>query len=118
MYTVTLCELKTVLKVSSQAGQSSAVNETSLDSAAQDNDFHEVKRRKSCSSNHTSQTAKNSTKPVPTSTAVKLAAKAVLTRNFFATLRTTDMNTETIGAMHLTDCQEFNYFFLLLVVCY
>jgi hypothetical protein len=37
---------------------------------------------------------------------VKLAAKAVLTRNFFATLRTTDMNMETIGAMHTLPDQE------------
>jgi hypothetical protein len=38
------------------------------------------------------------TKPVPTSAAVKLPPKTVLTHNFFATLRTTDMDTGTIGA--------------------
>jgi hypothetical protein len=42
--------------------------------------------------------AKKSTKPVPTSAAVKLPPKAMLTRNFFATLGTTDMDTETSGA--------------------
>jgi hypothetical protein len=36
--------------------------------------------------------------PVPTSTAVKLLPKAVLTHNFFASLRTTDMDTEITGA--------------------
>jgi hypothetical protein len=38
------------------------------------------------------------TKTVPTSTAVKLTAKAVSTRNYFALVRTTDMDKETIGA--------------------
>jgi hypothetical protein len=37
-------------------------------------------------------------KPGPTSAAVKLIPKAVVTRNFFAPLRTTDTDTETIEA--------------------
>jgi hypothetical protein len=41
------------------------------------------------------QTAKKSTKPVPTFTAVKLPPKAVLTHNFFTPLRTADMDTDT-----------------------
>jgi hypothetical protein len=44
------------------------------------------------------QTAKKSTKPVPKSAAVSLPQKAALTHNFFAPLRTTDMDTETPGA--------------------
>jgi hypothetical protein len=63
---------------------------------AQD-DFQEVKRCKRHVCNNTSQTAKKSTKPVPTSAAVKLPPKAVLTRNSFAPLRNTDMDTETTG---------------------
>jgi hypothetical protein len=43
MYTVTLNKLKTVLKLSAQAGQSGALNETSAESTAQDDDFQEVK---------------------------------------------------------------------------
>jgi hypothetical protein len=43
MYTITLNGLKVVLKMSAQAGQSGAVNKTSVESTAQDDDFHEVK---------------------------------------------------------------------------
>jgi hypothetical protein len=87
--------------VSAQAGQSAAVNETSLESTAQDDDFREVKRRKRNVSNHTSQTAKKSNKPVPTCTAVKLSPKAVFTRNFLAPLRPMTMKetTETEDAL-------------------
>jgi hypothetical protein len=97
MYTVTLNELKAALKVSGQAGQSSAVNETSVETMAQGN-FQEIKRCKRHISNNTLQTAKKSTKPVPTSAAVKLPPKSVLTCNVFASFRTTDMDRETIGA--------------------
>jgi hypothetical protein len=67
MYAVTLNEMKAVLKVSPQAGQSGAVTKTTMQSAAQDDDFQEIKRRKRHISNNTSQTAKMSTKPVPPS---------------------------------------------------
>jgi hypothetical protein len=40
-----------------------------VESTAQDDDFQEVKRRKKHISNNTSQTAKKSTKPVPTTEA-------------------------------------------------
>jgi hypothetical protein len=39
MYTVTLNELKVVLKDSTQAGKSDAVNKTSVESTDQDDDF-------------------------------------------------------------------------------
>jgi hypothetical protein len=104
MYTVTLNELKAVLKVSSQTGQSGAVNKTSAELTAQDDDFQEVKRPKRHISNNTSQTAKKSTKPVPTS--VKVPPKAVLSRNFFAPFRTTDMDTETTAAKNTLPEQE------------
>jgi hypothetical protein len=61
-YEVTLNELKAVLKVSVQAGQSDAVNKTSVESTTHDADFQEVKRRKRL----ISQTAKKSTKPILT----------------------------------------------------
>jgi hypothetical protein len=81
------------------------VNETSVESTAQD-DFQEVKRRKRHISNNTSQTAKNSTKPVTTSAAVKTPPKAALTRNFFSSLRTTGMDTETTDAENTVPEQE------------
>jgi hypothetical protein len=43
MFTVTLNELKDALKGSAQARKSGAVNKTSLESTAQDDDFWEVK---------------------------------------------------------------------------
>jgi hypothetical protein len=82
------------------------VNKTSVKSTAQDDDFQEVKSRKMYVSNDTSQSAKKSTKPVPTSEVVKLPPKAVSTRNFFAPLRTTDMDTETTGAKNALPEQE------------
>jgi hypothetical protein len=95
MYAITMNELKAVPKLSAQEGQSGTLNKTSVDSAAQDDDFHEVKRCKRHTSNNT---AKKLTKPVPTSAAVKMLPKSVLTRNFFTPLRTTDMDTETTEA--------------------
>jgi hypothetical protein len=43
MYTVTLKELVAILKVNAQEGQSGVMNKTSLESAAQDDDFQELK---------------------------------------------------------------------------
>jgi hypothetical protein len=96
MYAVTLKELKVILKVSAQAGQSGAVNKTSVESTVLDHDFQEVKRRRGLISNDTSQTAKNSTKPVPAFAAEKLPPKAVI-YNFFTSLRSTDMDSKTSG---------------------
>jgi hypothetical protein len=56
--------MKAVSKVSAQAGQSGVVDKTSVESTAQDDDFQAVKRCKRHISNNTSQTAKNSTKPL------------------------------------------------------
>jgi hypothetical protein len=77
-----------------------------VESTAQDDDFQEVKICKRHVSNDTSQTAKKSTKSVPITTAVKQPPKAVSTRNFFALLRTNDMNTETTGAKNTLPEQE------------
>jgi hypothetical protein len=85
MYTVTLSELKAV---SAQAKHSDSLNKTSSESTAQDDDFREVRKRKRHNSDDTSQSAKNSAKTVPISTAFKLPPKAMSTRNFFAPLRT------------------------------
>jgi hypothetical protein len=95
IYTLTLNELKAVLKVKAQAGKCGAVTKTSLELAAHDDDFQEVKRRKRHISNDTSQTAKKSITSAPKSAAGKLPNKTVITRNFFAPLRTNDMDTES-----------------------
>jgi hypothetical protein len=47
MYTITQNELKAVLKASAQTGESGAVNKTSVESTAQDDDFQKVKTRES-----------------------------------------------------------------------
>jgi hypothetical protein len=52
-------ELQAVLKMTTQRGQSGAVNVTSLESTAQDDDFQEVKRHKRRVSNDTSETTMN-----------------------------------------------------------
>jgi hypothetical protein len=93
-----LNELKDILKVNAQAGKSGAVTKTSLKSAAHYDDFHEVKGRKRHVSNDISQTAKKSTVPAPKFAAGKLTTKTVITCNFFAPLRTNDMDLETTGA--------------------
>jgi hypothetical protein len=54
----------------------------------------------------TQQSAKNLTESVPTSAAVKLPPKAVPIHNYFAPLRTTDMDTETTGAENTLPEQE------------
>jgi hypothetical protein len=74
MYTVTLKELKAVLRVSAQAGQSGAVNKSSVESMAQDDDRREVKRRKRHISGYL--TGEKSTKPVPTSAGCPDASKS------------------------------------------
>jgi hypothetical protein len=59
-----------------------------------------------CISNNTLQRAKKTTKPVPTSAAVKLPPKAVLTHNFSAPHRTTDMDMGTKDAVNTLSEQE------------
>jgi hypothetical protein len=94
MCTLTLNELKAV---SARAKHSDAIDTTSSELMAQD-DFQEVPKRKRHNSSDTSQSAKKSTKPVPTSASVKRPPNPVSIRKFFAPLRTTDMGTETTGA--------------------
>jgi hypothetical protein len=99
MYMVTLKELKVILKMSTQAGQSDAVNKTSVESMIQNVNFQQVMRCKRHISNDTSQTAKKLTKPVPISTAVKLLPETVSTHKFFTPLRTMNTDAQTTG-MH------------------
>jgi hypothetical protein len=94
-YTVTLNELKAILKVSAQAGISGAVNKTSVESTAQDDDFQEVKRRKRHIYNDTSQTVKKSTKPVLTYVPIKQ-------------LHVSARNVPGLGAIFAEGTQEVN----------
>jgi hypothetical protein len=95
MYMVTLIELSAL---SAQAKYSDSLNNTSSDSTAQDDDFREVKKHKKPNSDDTSQSAMNSTKPVPITAAFKLPPKAVSIRKVLAPLRTTAMDTKTTAA--------------------
>jgi hypothetical protein len=95
IYTLTLNELKAVLKVNAQAGQCGAVTTTSLESAAHDDDLQEIKRYKRHISNNTSPIAEKSITSDTNSAVGKLPTKTVITRNFFAPLRTNDMDTES-----------------------
>jgi hypothetical protein len=104
LYAVTLTELKAVMKCTKRTKWCSEQNLS--ESKARDDDFQEVKRRKRHISNNTSKAAKNATKLVPTSAAEKLLQKAVLTRNFLAPLRTTDMDKGTTGAQNILPEQE------------
>jgi hypothetical protein len=90
-----LNELEAVLKVKAQPGKCGAVTKTSLQSAAHEDDFQELKRRKRHISNGTSQTAKKSITSAPKSAAGKLPTKTVINRNFFAPLRIDNMDTES-----------------------
>jgi hypothetical protein len=103
IYIVTLNELKAMIE---QAKHSGTANKTSSEPTAQDDEFREVKRRKRPNSNGNSQSAKKSTKTVPTSAAIKLPQKAASTRNYLAPLRTTDMDRETTGAENTLPEQE------------
>jgi hypothetical protein len=81
------------------------LNNTSSDPTTQD-EFLEVKKLKGHNFDDTSQSAKNSSKTVPISAAFKLPPDAVSTRKFFGPLRTTGMNTETVGAENTLPEQE------------
>jgi hypothetical protein len=81
-YTVTLNELKSLLKASSQQGD----------------DFKEVRNRKRHSSQEATNTPKKATLPTPSG--------KVATRNFFAPLRTANMDTDPPAAEPSSAAQE------------
>jgi hypothetical protein len=106
IYTLTLNELKVILKVNAGAGQSGTVTIISLESTVHNDYFKEVKRRKRHISNNISQTAKKSIILAPKSAAGKLPTKAVITHNCFAPLTTNDMDIETTGAENILPEKE------------
>jgi hypothetical protein len=89
-YTVYLQELKALLKASTTA------NPTPKPASTQEDGFTEVRRRKRQNSDETAQTSKKSAQ-----TAVSALAETpskVTTRNFFAPLRATIMDTDSSGS--------------------
>jgi hypothetical protein len=101
MWVVTFNELKAVLKVSARYSKQNLIGINGPGRR-----LPKVKSCKRNISNNTSQTSKKSTKSVPTFAAVKMPPKAVITHNFFAPLRTNDMDTETTGAENTLPEQE------------
>jgi hypothetical protein len=89
-YTVALKDLKSLVKA-----RSSETSKTAK--PAQEEDFKEVRRRKR---QHTTESAPISKKP--SAAAGKPPKNEVSTRNFFALLRVTSMDTETAGAETIT----------------
>jgi hypothetical protein len=89
-YTVALQELKAVLKASNTAGQSQILKS----SATQEDGYKEVRRRKRHS---TGEPARSSKKTVTTaaSATIDTIASVAATRNFFAPLRKTRMDTDS-----------------------
>jgi hypothetical protein len=85
-YTDALYVFKAVLKASTPAGQF----KTPKSAATQEDGFKEVQRRKRHSTNETAPTSKKAA-----CTAVDTHPKEVATRNFFAPLRASDMDTDS-----------------------
>jgi hypothetical protein len=98
--------MKPDMNVSAQVEQSGAVNKTSVEPAAQDDDFREVKLRKTQISNDTSQTAKKSTKSVPKSVSCQAAFKVVLICNFLRLSELLTWTRETTAAENNVPEQE------------
>jgi hypothetical protein len=94
-YTVALDELKAVLKKSTPAGQS----KTPRSAATQEDGFKEVRRSKRHNTNETAPTSKKTA-----CTAVDTPHKEAATRNFFAPLRASDMDTDSTNT-EATPCE-------------
>jgi hypothetical protein len=85
--------LKAVLKASTQPEQNVP---TPVQQSTKDDGFQEVRRRKRQSSEESTKVSKKPTVPVPATTpaAVQPAPRDTATRNYFAPLRTADMDTD------------------------
>jgi hypothetical protein len=93
LYTVTLQELKAVLQANTLASQSKRPKTA----ATQEDGFKEVRRRKRHNTDETSPTSKRAV-PTAASDAIHTPPKVVVTRNFFAPLRATTMDTDSPSA--------------------
>jgi hypothetical protein len=94
---VALCELKAVLKANTPAGQSKKLKSA----ATQEDGFKEVRRRKQRSTDETAPISKISV-PTTVSAAADTPPEEVLTRNFFAPLRTCHMDTDSANTKFST----------------
>jgi hypothetical protein len=95
-YTVTLQELRVVLKASTLAGQNNLPKATGQQTTQEDG-FQEVRGRKRRATDETTGTSKKAAVQTKTSTALNITPKEVVTRNFFGPLRTADMDTDASG---------------------
>jgi hypothetical protein len=95
-YTVTLIEIKAVLKVSTLASQTKSLT-TGGEQLTQKEGFKEVRRRKRHNTDVAARTSKKAAVQDKISDALNTLAKGVVTRNYFALLRTADMDTDTSG---------------------
>jgi hypothetical protein len=91
-YTVTLIELKAVLKASTLAGQDKSPKPGG-EQLTQDKGFKDVHRRKRHNTNVVAQTSRKAAVQDKMSDALNTLAKEVLTRNYFAPLGTAEMGT-------------------------
>jgi hypothetical protein len=95
-YTVTLQELKAVLKARSLAYESNLPKTTGQQTTQKD-DSQEVQKRKSSATEETTGTSKKAAVQTKLSTALNIPPKQVIPRNFFVPLRTADMHTDPSG---------------------
>jgi hypothetical protein len=95
-YTVTLQELKAVIKARTQTDQTNIPKTTGQQKNKED-DFQEVRRRKRRATDETTGTSKKATVQTKTPTALNIPPKEVVTRNFFAPLKAADTDTDASG---------------------
>jgi hypothetical protein len=92
-YTVTLQELKAVIKARTLTDQTNIPKTTGQQTNKED-DFQEVRRWKRHATNETTRTSKKVTIQTKTPTALNIPSKEVVTRNFFAPLKAADMDAD------------------------
>jgi hypothetical protein len=96
-YTVTLQELKAVIKARTPADQTN-IPKTTGQQTNEEDDFQEVWRQKRRATNKTTRTSKKATVQTKTLTALNIPPpKEVVTRNFFTPLKAADMDTDASG---------------------
>jgi hypothetical protein len=95
-YPVTLIELKDMLKASALASPDKSPK-TGVEQLTQDGGFKEVRRRKRHNTDKAAQTSKKAEVQDETSDALNPLPKEVVTRNYFAPLRTAEMDTDASG---------------------
>jgi hypothetical protein len=95
-YTVTLDELKDLLKASTLADQTNSPKATGQQTTQEDG-FREVWRRKWRAPDKTDSTSKKVAVKNKTSPVLNIPPKEVITQNFFAPLRAVGMDTDSSG---------------------